>query len=127
VPNLPPASVTFKAHQRHHQAVQAVGEGMRSERPVRISFGNTFSSSLDAALWRHDPERRDVVEGGVMLKERLVFSIRKALQREAFEEGTVIRCDITGNKAFIVETVMQVTTDHIAWKYEARRAPGSDA
>ena len=107
--------------------MQALGEGMRSERPVRIAFGDTFSSSLDAALWKHDPERRDVVEGGLLLKERLVFSIRKALQREAFEEGTVIRCDITGNKAFIVETVMQVTTDHIAWKYEARRAPGSDA
>jgi hypothetical protein len=107
--------------------VQAVGEGMRSERPVRISFGNTFSISLDAALWRHDPERRDLMEGGLLLKERLVFSVRKAAQPTAFEEGTLIRCDITGGKAFIVETVMQVTTDHIAWKYEARRAPGSDA
>jgi hypothetical protein len=87
VPSHPPASVIFKAHQRHHQAVQAVGEATRSERPVRIAFGDTFGSSLDAALWRHDPERRDVVEGGVMLKERLVFT----------------------------------------WKYEARRAPGSDA
>lgn len=110
----------------HHQAVQAVGEGMRGETPVKIYYGDTFETFLAAALWRHDPERRDVVEGGVLLKERLVFSIRKGIQATAFEEGTIIRCDITGNKAFIVETVMQVTTDHIAWRYEARRAPGSD-
>ncbi len=107
--------------------MQAVGEGMRSERPVRITSGADFSVPHDAALWRHDPERRDLVEGGLLLKERLVFSVRKAVQPTAFEEGTLIRCDITGGTAFIIETVMQVTTDHIAWKYEARRAPGSDA
>lgn len=99
---------------------------MRSDRPVRIHHGDGFTASLPAALWRHDPERSDVVEGGILLKERLVFSIRKDVQPTAFEEGTVIRCDITGHTAFIVETVMQITTDHVAWKYEARRAPGSD-
>lgn len=103
-----------------------MGEAMRTEQAAKIYFGDTFASHLVAAIWRHDPQRGDVTEGGFVLRERLVFTIRKVIQPTVFEAGTIIRCDITGNKAFIVETITQITTDHIAWRYEARRAPGSD-
>lgn len=110
----------------HHQVVQAVGESIRGDQPAKIFYGDEFESFHVAAVWRHDPERKDVVAGGVMLKARLIFTIRKEIQPSPFEDGEVIRCDITGHQAFLIDTISQTTTDHVAWKYEARRSPGSD-
>ena len=123
---LPPKSAIAAAMRRHHGAVQHMGEGMRAGR-IRID-GQT--KTYDAAIWRHNPEKPDLGDGGPVLKERIVFSIRKTLLPDPTlffggEEATgakIIYVEL--GRAFVVQFAAQETPDHIAWQFEARRAPG---
>jgi len=125
---MPPASAFAAARNRNHAAVQGMGEGMRSG---TIQLAGSATKWI-AAIWRHDPERPAMGDGGPVLKERLVFTIRKSALRdptvlfggEEATGATIIYKEL--GRAFIVEASGQETTDHIAWKFEARRAPGAD-
>ena len=114
-----------------HGATQHLGESMRKGKPGTIkliSSGKTWK----VAIWRHDPEQPALGDGGPVLKERLVFTIRKTL----LPDPTVLfgGAEATGalvtyvelDRAFVIESASQETPDHLAWKFEARRTPGSD-
>jgi hypothetical protein len=105
-----------------------MGEGMR---PGTLQIKDTSLRYL-AAIWRHDPERPDLGDGGPVLKERLVFTIRKSLLSDPTllyggdqETGAII-IYIEARSAFVVESAGKETPDHLDWQFEARRAPGSD-
>ena len=114
-----------------HGATQHLGESMRGGKPGTIKLIST-GKTWKAAIWRHDPEAPALADGGPVLKERLVFTIRKTLLPDPTllfggEEATgalVIYVEL--KRAFAVEITGQETSDHIVWKFEARRAPGSD-
>jgi hypothetical protein len=129
VPSFPPASVIFKAHQRHHQAVQVVAEARRSETPLLIFSGADFSTRHQAALLTHLPERDDVQDGGYVLLEKITFSIRKEIMPVALLKRTQVRCSLKGmeGQTYRIDVVKQKTGDHIAWLYEAHRDQGGDA
>lgn len=131
MPSTPPASTIGAAFDRMHGATQHLGESMRGGKPGTIKLIST-GKTWKAAIWRHDPEAPALADGGPVLKERLVFTIRKAQLPDPTvlfggEEATgalVIYVEL--KRAFAVEITGQETSDHIAWKFEARRAPGSD-
>lgn len=104
--------------------MQSLGEALRGGKPGTIVLKSN-GKSFAAAVWRHDPERRDAVEGVQMLKERIVFTIRKDLMKEAIlQDDVVIWKEM--KRAYIVDLTSQESADHVAWRFEARRAPGSD-
>lgn len=121
MPTLPTASTARAALGRHHGAVQHIGEALRSG-TIRLADD---SARWAVAIWRHDPERRVAGDGGMVLTERLIFTVAKTAMPTALADGTVIVYVELG-RAFIVEHIDQETSDHIAWRFEARRAPGSD-
>lgn len=128
MPSIPPASAFRAALDRRLGAVQHMGEGFRTG-IIELANG---SMQWNAAIWRHDPERPDLVDGGLALRERIVFTIRKSdlpdatlLFGGAQATGATIIWREMG-RAFVVEHIDQETSDHIAWRFEARRAPGSD-
>lgn len=86
-----------------------------------------------AAIWRHDSEAPSLVDGGSKLEERIVFTIRKTLLRDPTllfggdDEANGARIIyVELKRAFVVKSPAQETPDHIAWQFEARRAPGGD-
>lgn len=105
-----------------------MGEGLRCG-TIKLAGATT---KWTAAIWRHDPEKPDLVDGGPVLKERIVFTIRKTALADPTvlfggEEATGARIVyVELGRAFVVQFAAQETPDHIAWKFEARRAPGSD-
>lgn len=122
---VPSAAAIASAFARHHLAVQDLGEAMRGAAAIFAS-GAGFVDEVSGALWRHDPERPDLVEGGLSLRERIVFTIRKTEQESPFAYGTIVRCDQISGKAFRVVVIGGADGDAV-WHYEATRAPGSDA
>lgn len=129
VPSTPPASALRAAFALQHAATQELGEGMRAG-TIKLADANP---SFAAAIWRHDPEAPSLIDGGPKLEERIVFTIRKTLLGDPTllfggdDEASGARIIyVELGRAFVVKSAAQETADHSAWKFEARRAPGSD-
>lgn len=123
MPAYPPAAAYSGGITRHREAVQSMGEGLRSGSIIHGSGAE--AQTYTAAIWRHDGSKPALMEGGIELAERIVFSIRKTDLAAPFAWGTIVVYDEMG-RAYRVDVTDQETADHIAWRFEASRVPGSD-
>lgn len=95
---------------------------MRGGVQAQFSSGESFATIHAGSLWRDDPDRPDLLDGGFVLRRRIVFTILKSAQATPFAIGDIVRCDQASGAAFIIEAVAQQTADHISHRYEARRS-----
>lgn len=119
MPTIPSAARHTAALGFHNAAVHEMGKGFLKG---TVKHG---ARNYEVVIWSLDSQLPALVPGGLDLKERLQFSILKKDLRTAIPEGeTVIYVEM--KRAYVIDRLLDETTDATSWRYEARRAPGSD-
>ncbi len=119
MPTIPSAARHAAALSIHNQATEVLGKGFL---PGTIKHDGR---SYEAAIWSLDAQLPALVTGGLDYKERIQFTIEKSHLRNAFEDGAVV-IYVQMKRAYTIERILDETADATSWRFEARRAPGSD-